>query len=372
MAPRKVEISAVTGKAKIVRKDDKKGKAAALRQTTMTKEQWKGHQTKYKSSWPVPQYMTQPRDAKFVRDGGDGSYRIETYEIVTRWMAETKIEYRPHAKAPGSKSHVRYEKYSQAKTVGQALKLGSWPMDWCHDYEHGFIKVKGPVRPEPIDPSKLGAKQKMNDVDAAISHWYRKELAKRYNLDLKELAHQSGSGESIIMRAHRLVCERKCAAFLKAADKEKRAITDAEVSEAMATWAFAKNPNRQNVLPDGQDWVWSDTIGLIRDRIGDIHIVTSTLRYPSFVKIFTRWLADRVPPEVDTFKYTSLNLNCNYAAKRHRDGNNFGPSFIKAFGDFTGGELSNWPDDDRDTCKLDKLPEKDRHVVNLSKNLCMF
>ena len=26
---------------------------------------------------------------------------------MTRWTAETKIEYRPHAKAPGSKSHIR-------------------------------------------------------------------------------------------------------------------------------------------------------------------------------------------------------------------------------------------------------------------------
>ena len=28
-------------------------------------------------------------------------------EIVTRWTSKTRIEYRPHAKAPGSKSHIR-------------------------------------------------------------------------------------------------------------------------------------------------------------------------------------------------------------------------------------------------------------------------
>ena len=63
-----------------------------------------------------------------VRDGGDGAYQQKTYEIVTRWTAETKIAYRPHAKAPGSKSHIRYEKYARAKTVGEALKLGSLPL----------------------------------------------------------------------------------------------------------------------------------------------------------------------------------------------------------------------------------------------------
>merc|ERR1719240_1024079 len=101
--------------------------------------------------------MSQPRakEVHHVRDGGEGSYRDQTYEIVTRWMTKTKIQLRPHAKAPGSKSHVRYEKYSKAKTVGEMLALGCYPMDWCFDYEHGFIKVLGPVREEAIDPSKV-------------------------------------------------------------------------------------------------------------------------------------------------------------------------------------------------------------------------
>lgn len=48
-------------------------------------------------------------------------------ELVTRWRQDTKVKCRPHAKAPGSKSHSRYEKYSKAKTVGQSLALGSYP-----------------------------------------------------------------------------------------------------------------------------------------------------------------------------------------------------------------------------------------------------
>ena len=30
----------------------------------------------------------------------------------------------------------------QAKTVGQSLALGSYPIDWIYDYEHGFIKAQ--------------------------------------------------------------------------------------------------------------------------------------------------------------------------------------------------------------------------------------
>ena len=63
--------------------------------------------------------------------------------MVTCWTAQIKIEYFPHVKAQGPKSHLRYEKYAKAKTVGEALKLSSYPADWCWDYERGFIRVVG-------------------------------------------------------------------------------------------------------------------------------------------------------------------------------------------------------------------------------------
>ena len=31
--------------------------------------------------------------------------------------------------------------WMEAKTVGQSLALGSYPIDWIYDYEHGFIKA---------------------------------------------------------------------------------------------------------------------------------------------------------------------------------------------------------------------------------------
>jgi len=369
---KKLEISARTGKPKIVRADN--GRLAAKKQATMTNEEWLTFQSdSHAAKWPKPEYMSEKREVQLIRDGGEGSYRDRTYEIVTRWCAETKIQYRPHAKRPGSKSHIRYEKYARAKTVGEALKLGSFPMDWCFDYEHGFIKVSGKVRDEPMDPSRLQGSAQLTAVDAAIIRWFKRELAKRYNLDVRELATTAGCGETMIMRAHRLVANRRAEEFLKSAARAGRAVSDEHVEAVLKEWAFAKNPNRQNVLPDGQNWVWSDTLGLIRDRLGDIHITKPTARYPAFTKIITQWLFDRIPPEVATFKFTSLNLNCNYAAKRHRDGNNFGPSFIKAFGAFKGGELSVFPEDDRDSINdLDKLPEKDRVTVDISKDMVMW
>lgn len=149
-------------------------------------------------------------------------------------------------------------------------------------------------------------------------------------------------------------------------------ITEEEVHETLSEWAFAKNANRQNVLPGGQDWVWSDTVGLLRDRVGDIHLTSATKLYPEVVRLLNKYLADRLPAEVQGFKWTSLNLNCDYAARLHRDGNNFGPSAIKAFGPFTGGQLNYWPEDDRKVDQLDDLKDKDKVQFDLKNGVAFF
>lgn len=370
-----VKISAVTGKPKRVRRD--RGRRAAAKAATMTKEEWDAFQTdKYKKAWPKPDYMLEAAQKGdklvYVRDGGEGAYKDKTYEVVTRWTAKTRIAYRPHAKAPGSKSHVRYEKYAKAKNVGEALALGSYPIDWCYDYEHGFIKVLGgEVRDEPLDISKVEDERTLTDVDNCLVRWYRRELAKRYKLDIRDLYTEKGGGESVLMRAHRLVADRKAKEMLSRAEKTKAIITDDQVTEVLSTWAFARNETRQNVIPGGRNWVWSDTVGLLRDRMGDIHITKMGKIYQNFTSLICRWLTARLPKEVADFKFTTLNLNCNYAAKRHRDGNNFGPSMIKAFGDFEGGELTYFPNDDK-SVDLDKLKMKDSKTFDLSADLAMF
>ena len=110
----------------------------------------------------------------------------------------------------------------------------------------------------------------------------------------------------------------------------------------LKAWAFARNTGRQNVMPQGKDFVWSDTVGLLRDRTGDIHVTGSSKRYPEVVQLLNAWLRGILLDEIRSFTYTSINLNCNYAAKRHRDGNNFGPSLIAGGGKYTGGELGVW------------------------------
>eukprot|EP00971_Amphidinium_carterae_P157762 3126947-Amphidinium_carterae.1 len=46
------------------------------------------------AKWPLPDYMQGEK--------GHMQFKDETYSTVTRWTADTKIKYRPHAKSPGS------------------------------------------------------------------------------------------------------------------------------------------------------------------------------------------------------------------------------------------------------------------------------
>jgi len=353
--------------AKIVKKRAPRniqGLAEAKAAAKMTFAEWKEHQVGMDEQWPVPAYM---RGQKCTT-----RYHDETYAVVTRWQNETRIQYRPHAKAPGTKSHVRYEAYSQATTVGEALAAGTLPADWCWDYEKGFLKVLGPVRDEPIDTSKITDESVLTDVDKAIEYWYRRELARNLGLKVTDLSVGKGCSETTPMRAHRLVAQRNAKHRLEAAENEGRSVTAEEVRLTLQEWGFAKNVTRENVRPEGQEYVFSDTMGLLRDRQGDIHLTPSTKSYPEIVQLLNKYLSDRLPAEMAGFSWTTLNLNCNYSAKLHRDGNNFGPSFLAAFGDFEGGQLNAWPEDDRHVDKLEDLKDQDKVQCDMNKGIVLF
>ena len=53
--------------------------------------------------------------------------------------------------------------------------------------------------------------------------------------------------------------------------------------------------------------------------------------------LLAKCLKDHLPPEVPEFIFTSVNKD--YGAKLHRDRSKVGPSFIQAFGSFSGGSL---------------------------------
>ena len=54
--------------------------------------------------------------------------------------------------------------------------------------------------------------------------------------------------------------------------------------------------------------------------------------------------------------WTSVTVNQNYAAGRHRDRGNIGESYLVAFGDYTGGELKFWEGERAGIWDINKKP----------------
>jgi len=195
--------------------------------------------------------------------------------------------------------------------------------------------------------------------------------------DLKEMndaQDPEGSKDSIAVALGRRKAQEQARKILEAIKAEGgRKVTDDEVLSCLRLWGFKENTNRTNVTPDGQSFVYSDTVGLIKMSTCEKTLVTlGTRRYPEFTQLITQWLRDRTPSDLkQEFTYTSININKNYAGRLHRDGNNAGPSMIKAFGAFEGGELNYWPSDNKKT-PLEDFTDKDKVTVDLKENLLLF
>lgn len=307
------------------------------------------------------------------------TYKAETYEVVLRWTEKTRVKYSPNPKTEGSKSKVRYEKYAKAKTVGEALALGSYRLDLLFDYEHGYIKVLGgPTRKEPLDMIDRNKTWTKTDVVMATMHgqwkaWTKTfQVAEKFGTDRRNLTQDKAGGESTEAHVKRMEAEALASLILEESKKLGRKIVDADVEAVLGLWEWRQNTSRGNVMREGIKWVNSDTFGLLNSYDGRVVISPATRHYPSVSKIFSKWITDNYPSELGGRPvFTSINVNRGYAAALHRDGNNEGPSFIKGFGDYSGGKLRYWVDDDK-TLGLQELSKQEYVTVDLKSHLLLF
>jgi hypothetical protein len=127
---------------------------------------------------------------------------------------------------------------------------------------------------------------------------------------------------------------------LQLASQHGRPIADADVLAVLRLWPFAQNTLRKNVMPEKTDWIYSATLGLIHDRRGRVVVSNRTNGSEDLVRLLSRWLSDQLGD--NSFPWTSISVNKNYAAARHRDKGNSGPSALRAVGDHMGGQLRYW------------------------------
>jgi len=322
----------------------------------------------------------------FSKRGTGLKFNASSYELISRLTGRTRIRYVPNPKTPGSKSFDRYKKYQNCKTVGEALKYCK-PADLLWEYERGYLTVLGgPLADQPAcmsppgnDPTiRILAKFRgPNGCSIKMDPQLRKKLShlsKHYGMDLDKIHEEAGqqcNSESADIQTARIVANEMARRKLESG----KAISDGDVTEVLQTWGFADNESRLNVLPEGVKSIHSDTLGALRIRNGTYRIFDPTTRYEHVTKLLCRWFESSKGKEIPAdFGFTGININHNYAGRRHRDANNEGPSAIKALGKFTGGKLDYFPKDVKKggRCDVTELDPKESIVLDLSKKFVLF
>ena len=96
--------------------------------------------------------------------------------------------------------------------------------------------------------------------------------------------------------------------------------------------------DRPNVTPVAGKPVTGFCLGAVY-VLGGVGMATSnvSLAFPALTKCITAWVRGSLPDK--DFPFSSIQINYNYMARKHVDGNNIGPSYIIAIGPHSGGGL---------------------------------
>jgi hypothetical protein len=272
----------------------------------------------------------------------------------------------------------RYEKYRHAKTWGQYIEKGVHKTDIPYDVLRGIVRFRGPFRRKCLSPEALHqtprgkAKHPADAVSAgyfyrgdedAIKEIYKhRELFKNnpkmyrsprtlYDMiqlkksigieNIKEIAHHYQNRAS--ERSAIVIARNYVDALAKKILQSGRKITGKILLDLLRKWAYADNTQRLNVMPPDVTSIYSDNLGVLRNRRGPPELTKTTKKYINWYRLLSKYIADNyVGPDKERFRFTSICLNKNYAAKKHKDKGNFGPSVIVALGDFNKGELKVW------------------------------
>lgn len=180
---------------------------------------------------------------------------------------------------------------------------------------------------------------------------------------------------AVPMVAQRRAAERYAYEVLEAGEK----ISDANLLQLLRLWGFARNLSRPNVVPQGQNFVYSEVFGVVYDRVGRWTISTVARLFPHVAKLFNAWLRDKLQhleseqfdPPGEGWRWSAITVNRGYAAVRHVDRNNHGPSVIHSLG-LDDDALHLWPR--TSPSQLDQLDLKKSVLLEIGREdqVCAF
>ena len=137
-----------------------------------------------------------------------------------------------------------------------------------------------------------------------------------------------------------------------------------EVLLMLNLWKFKSNPYRKNVMQFDTNFVYSDCFGMSVSRTQQLSVATNSRNSNSIDQVIIRWMWAKFPKEMSKHPFTSVTINSNFSAKIHRDRNNLGLSLITSIGNYTGGNLLYWEDDDH-KMSLDEVAKHEPRIVDL-------
>lgn len=115
---------------------------------------------------------------------------------------------------------------------------------------------------------------------------------------------------------------------------------------------------RSNVLREGQTKYEGFVLGIVTSwagkgsRSGYCKILSLKSREPKYKKLL-REAKKLMRLKNPKFKFTSIQFNKNHRAARHTDARNTGVSYIVGLGDYTGGELLIFDENENNPVKHD-------------------
>jgi len=120
--------------------------------------------------------------------------------------------------------------------------------------------------------------------------------------------------------------------------------------DVLDNFYYPKNCNRHNIRHDPNDEYRGFALGIVKKWVGGHRWEDCRkLSIPQYKILFdktTEWFNKECPED---FKFTTIQYNKNYKCKKHIDGKNVGESYIVGLGDYTGGELIVYDENDNPT-----------------------
>ena len=147
----------------------------------------------------------------------------------------------------------------------------------------------------------------------------------------------SPSGRSLSARTFK-ECNGRAAEVLsrKGDGGNSRKVSMDDVLYVLSTLPQPKNSRRVSVIPDGKDFVHSQSVGLTTQKGRAPTLSSLCSSCPLLAKLLSRFVLDHDPG----YRFTTITLNYNYASAPHHDVNHEdGHARIIALGNFEGGEL---------------------------------